>query len=97
MGGHARFKQPRANFQDSSSGTASNRYGLSNTLVKINFAYVGYKNAFNVINELKMQLFPDFFHDTILTNSQQLIKALTKTTPASLPVVATLYILCNIA
>ncbi|KUJ12912.1 amino acid transporter-like protein [Mollisia scopiformis] len=80
LGGHSRVKHPRANFEDSFAGTTANGYGLANALVKINFAYAGYTNAFNVVNEVKNP-----------------IKTLKKTAPASLLVVATLYILCNIA
>ncbi|RFU25893.1 hypothetical protein B7463_g10429, partial [Scytalidium lignicola] len=53
LGGHTRVKEPLANFHDSFSGTTGNGYGLSNALVKINFAYAGYTNAFNVVNEVK--------------------------------------------
>ncbi|KAH8819833.1 amino acid transporter-like protein [Xylogone sp. PMI_703] len=53
LGGHTRVKEPHANFHDAFSGTTGNGYGLSNALVKINFAYAGYTNAFNVVNELK--------------------------------------------
>lgn len=48
------MKDPHANFVDSFSGTTSNGYGLSNALVKVNFAYYGYTNAFNVVNEVKV-------------------------------------------
>lgn len=56
---------PKANFQDSFSGTTSNGYGLSNALVKINFAYAGYTNAFNVVNEVKV-CFTDLFSNSNL-------------------------------
>ncbi|CZR58395.1 related to methionine transport protein, high affinity [Phialocephala subalpina] len=80
LGGHSSVKHPHANFQDSFSGTTGNGYGLANALVKINFAYAGYTNAFNVVNEVKNP-----------------IRTLKRTAPASLLVVATLYLLCNIA
>ncbi|KAF7885101.1 hypothetical protein EAF00_010919 [Botryotinia globosa] len=53
---------------------------LANALVKINFAYSGYANAFNVIAEVKDP-----------------IRTIKRTGPASLLVVAILYILCNVA
>lgn len=56
LGGHTRVHDPHANFRDSFSGTTGNGYGLSNALVKINFAYAGYNNAFNVVNEVKVYL-----------------------------------------
>ncbi|TVY88450.1 High-affinity methionine permease, partial [Lachnellula willkommii] len=80
LGGHTRIKDPHANFRDSFSGTVGNGYGLANALVKINFAYAGFTNAFNVVAEIKRP-----------------IPTLKKTAPASLLVVAILYILCNIA
>lgn len=48
------MQDPKANFRDSFSGTTGNGYGLSNALVKINFAYAGYSNALNVVNEVKV-------------------------------------------
>ncbi|KAH8770236.1 high affinity methionine permease [Hyaloscypha sp. PMI_1271] len=54
LGGHTRVKNPNANFKDSFSGTTGNGYGLSNALVKVNFAYAGYTDAFNVVNEVKL-------------------------------------------
>jgi amino acid transporter len=65
--------------------------------VKVNFAYAGYTNAFNVVNEVKVRiLFPNDQH-YILTPSQNPIHTLKRTAPASLLVAATLYLLCNIA
>ena len=54
LGGHTRVENPHANFHNAFEGTTSNGYGLANALVKINFAYAGYTNAFNVVNELKV-------------------------------------------
>jgi len=54
LGGHTKVKNPHANFQDAFAGTTGNGYGLSNALVKINFAYAGYNNAFNVVAEVKV-------------------------------------------
>lgn len=56
LGGHTRVKSPHENFQDSFKGTTANGYGLSNALVKINFAYAGYTNAFQVVNEVKVRV-----------------------------------------
>ncbi|KIM94016.1 hypothetical protein OIDMADRAFT_136507 [Oidiodendron maius Zn] len=80
LGGHTRVTNPKANFHNSFSGTSNNGYGLSNALIKINFAYAGYTNSFNLINEVKNPM-----------------KVLKRTAPASLLVVAVLYMLCNIA
>ncbi|KAA8573519.1 hypothetical protein EYC84_005104 [Monilinia fructicola] len=53
LGGHTKVADPTANFKDAFSGTTSNGYGIANALVKINFAYSGYTNAFNVVAEVK--------------------------------------------
>jgi hypothetical protein len=55
LGGHTKVAHPRENFQDSFKGTTGIGYGLSNALVKVNFAYYGYTNAFNVVNEVKVR------------------------------------------
>ncbi|KAK7709098.1 hypothetical protein SLS57_008824 [Botryosphaeria dothidea] len=53
LGGHTSVADPKINFRDSFAGTTSNGNGLANALVKITFAYSGYQNAFNVMNEIK--------------------------------------------
>jgi amino acid transporter len=52
-GGVSRVKNPGENFRNVFSGTSTNLNGLSNALLKIRFAYVGYENAFSVANEVK--------------------------------------------
>ncbi|TGO13437.1 hypothetical protein BTUL_0069g00030 [Botrytis tulipae] len=80
LGGHTNVANPTENFKNAFSGTTNSGYGLANALVKINFAYSGYANAFNVIAEVKDP-----------------IRTIKRTGPASLLVVAILYILCNVA
>ncbi|KZZ98367.1 high affinity methionine permease [Moelleriella libera RCEF 2490] len=54
LGGHVpRVPQPGANFRDAFDGTTTNGNDLSTALVSIVFAYSGYANAFNVVNEIK--------------------------------------------
>ncbi|KAF8071685.1 high affinity methionine permease [Lyophyllum atratum] len=53
LGGHTRVEDPQANFRNSFAGTASNGNGLATALVKVNFAYSGFENAFNVLNEVR--------------------------------------------
>ncbi|KAI9713943.1 MAG: hypothetical protein M1820_000673 [Bogoriella megaspora] len=54
LGGHTSVKDPKANFRDSFSGTSdATAYGATNAMVKVIFAYEGYSNAFNVVNEVK--------------------------------------------
>jgi hypothetical protein len=55
LGGHTRVAHPKANFYNSFEDTTGNGYGLANALVKINFAYGGFTNAFNVVNEVKVR------------------------------------------
>ncbi|RXW21755.1 hypothetical protein EST38_g4092 [Candolleomyces aberdarensis] len=53
LGGHTRVEDPHANFRRAFEGTTSNGNGLATALVKVNFAYAGFENAFNVLNEVK--------------------------------------------
>lgn len=54
LGGHTKIADPGANFRNSFDGTTPvSGYGLANALVKVNFAYAGYTNAFNLVNEIK--------------------------------------------
>ncbi|KAF2172738.1 hypothetical protein M409DRAFT_62451 [Zasmidium cellare ATCC 36951] len=52
LGGHTSVKDPDANFRNAFDGEAS-PYGVTNAMYKIIFAYAGYENAFNVVNEVK--------------------------------------------
>lgn len=56
LGGHTRVEDPGANFRNSfqqlEGGTTP--YGITNGLYKIVFAYAGYTNAFNMVNEVKV-------------------------------------------
>ncbi|KAG5720621.1 hypothetical protein E4T56_gene4549 [Termitomyces sp. T112] len=53
LGGHSRVEDPYVNFKNSFVGTTSNGNGLATALVKVNFAYAGFENAFNVIREVR--------------------------------------------
>ncbi|KAH9481473.1 High-affinity methionine permease [Psilocybe cubensis] len=53
LGGNTRVEDPTANFRDAFAGTSSNGNGLATALVKVNFAYAGFENAFNVLNEVR--------------------------------------------
>jgi amino acid transporter len=54
LGGHTKVEDPRANFRNSFEGVSDNGNAIVNALVKINFAYQGYSNAFNVMGEVKV-------------------------------------------
>lgn len=53
LGGHTAVERPRADFQNAFEGEAS-AYGVTNAMYKTIFAYAGYENAFNVVNEVKV-------------------------------------------
>ncbi|KAG8407322.1 hypothetical protein J3458_020808 [Metarhizium acridum] len=54
LGGNvSRVPNPGANFDNAFQGTTTNGNDLSTALVSIVFAYSGYSNAFNVVNEIK--------------------------------------------
>ncbi|SMR58180.1 unnamed protein product [Zymoseptoria tritici ST99CH_3D1] len=52
LGGHTRVEDPGANFRNAFEGETT-PYGLTSSLYKIIFSYVGFENAFNVVNEVK--------------------------------------------
>lgn len=48
------MKNPAANFKNAFSGSSeATPYGATNALMKVIYSYVGYANAFNVVNEVK--------------------------------------------
>lgn len=54
LGGNvSRVSHPGANFNNAFEGTTSNGNDLSSALVSIVFAYTGFSNAFNVVNEIR--------------------------------------------
>lgn len=65
LGGHTKVADPTANFRNSFEGTKPvSGYGLANALVKVNFAYAGYTNSFNLVNEIKVRAFHYLFCDS---------------------------------
>jgi hypothetical protein len=54
LGGHTKVAAPYANFRHAFTDSENNGYGLSNALIKVNFAYAEYNDAFNVISEIKV-------------------------------------------
>ncbi|KAK0746925.1 amino acid permease-domain-containing protein [Schizothecium vesticola] len=53
LGGHvSRVASPHANFVDAFEGSPT-PFGLTSALYRIIFAYSGFENAFNVVNEIK--------------------------------------------
>ncbi|KAA1467531.1 amino acid transporter [Dentipellis sp. KUC8613] len=53
LAGFTRVSDPFANFDNLWKGGSSNPNALSTALVKTNFAFVGWTNAFNVLSEVK--------------------------------------------
>lgn len=54
LGGNvSHIPDPGVNFRNSFEGTTTNGNDLAVALVNIVFAYAGYSNAFNLVNEIK--------------------------------------------
>lgn len=53
LAGLTRVKDPYANFHDIFQGSSSSVNSLAMGLVKVNFAYSGWHNAFNLLGEVK--------------------------------------------
>ncbi|KAK1975093.1 hypothetical protein LZ30DRAFT_693856 [Colletotrichum cereale] len=58
LGGGTTVKNPKANFQNARSGSATpSAHGLTTALYRVIFSNGGYNNAFNVSNEVKVYIF----------------------------------------
>jgi amino acid transporter len=55
LGGGTRVENPRRHFDNSFVGITNNGNDIVNALISINFAYKGYENAFNVVNEIRVR------------------------------------------
>jgi amino acid transporter len=53
LGGFTRVRDPFANFRSPFSGSTTNPGSLATALVKTNFAFSGWYNAFNVLGEVR--------------------------------------------
>jgi hypothetical protein len=54
LGGHTKVPDP-GNWKDPWQGTSeATAYGATNAMVKLIFSYMGYTNAFGVVNEIKV-------------------------------------------
>ncbi|KAF7362932.1 Amino acid transporter-like protein [Mycena venus] len=53
LSGKTRVQDPHANFHNSFSGSTHSGNAIANALVKINFAFDGYTNSINLINEIE--------------------------------------------
>lgn len=55
LGGHTKVPDP-GNWSDPWKGTSeASAYGATNAMVKLIFSYLGYANAFGVVNEIKVR------------------------------------------
>lgn len=99
LGGNVKsIPDPKANFRNAFEGTTDSAWGLTNALIRINFAYEGYANAFNMVNEVKVRRLPLFYcYSVYLTQIQNPIKTIRWAGPASLLLIAVLYMFVNIA
>ncbi|EGN99227.1 hypothetical protein SERLA73DRAFT_182118 [Serpula lacrymans var. lacrymans S7.3] len=80
--GATRIKDPLANFHNIFEGSTSNVNSLATALVKTNFSYFGWHNAFNVLNEIK---------------SPDPVKTVRRAGFISLLMVTTLFVFTNVA
>jgi len=53
LGGFTRIRDPFANFRSPFSGSTTDPNSLATALVKTNFAFFGWHNAFNVLGEVR--------------------------------------------
>ncbi|OAX31673.1 amino acid transporter [Rhizopogon vinicolor AM-OR11-026] len=53
LGGFTRIRDPFANFRSPFSGGTTNPNSLATALVKTNYAFLGWHNAFNVLGEIR--------------------------------------------
>ncbi|OAX33005.1 amino acid transporter [Rhizopogon vinicolor AM-OR11-026] len=53
LGGFTRIRDPFANFRSPFSGSTTNPNSLATALVKTNYAFFGWHNAFNVLGEVR--------------------------------------------
>lgn len=53
-GGIKSIPDPGKNFRNAFEGTTGDASGIVRALVRVNYAYEGYANAFNVVNEIKV-------------------------------------------
>lgn len=57
LGGNTSVPDPTINFRNAFEGTSSGSvYGTTNAIVKVMFSYMGFENAFNVVNEVRVCL-----------------------------------------
>jgi hypothetical protein len=55
LGGRVKsIPDPGANFRDSFQGTTGDASGVVRALVRVNYAYEGWSNSFNMVNEIKV-------------------------------------------
>jgi len=82
LAGITRIEDPYANFHKIFEGSTSNLNSLATALVKTNFAFVGWHNAFNVLGEVK---------------SADPVSTIRKAGFISLSLVTVLFVLINVA
>jgi hypothetical protein len=80
--GITRIKNPYSNFHNIFEGSTSNVHSLAMGLVKTNFAFVGWHNAFNVLGEVR---------------STDPVRTIRKAGIISLTLVTVLFVLINVA
>tara|TARA_R110002033_G_scaffold164145_1_gene201397 strand:+ start:102 stop:527 length:426 start_codon:yes stop_codon:yes gene_type:complete len=69
-GGVKSIPDPGVNFRNAFEGTTGDASGIVRALVRVNYAYEGYANAFNVVNEIKVRLLPSLCSVYSLKNAR---------------------------
>ncbi|KAG1798529.1 amino acid/polyamine transporter I [Suillus plorans] len=82
LGGFTHISDPYANFRSPFSGSTTNPNSLATALVKTNFAFAGWNNAFNVIGEV---------------HTRDPVRTVRKASMLSLLLVACLFFFVNVA
>lgn len=82
LGGFTHISDPYANFRSPFSGSTANPNSLATALVKTNFAFAGWNNAFNVIGEV---------------HTRDPVRTVRKASLLSLLLVACLFFFVNVA
>ncbi|KAG1857928.1 amino acid/polyamine transporter I [Suillus tomentosus] len=82
LGGFTHISDPYANFRSPFSGSTTNPNSLATALVKTNFAFAGWNNAFNVIGEV---------------HTRDPVRTVRKASLLSLLLVACLFFFVNVA
>ncbi|KAK6992933.1 amino acid transporter-like protein [Favolaschia claudopus] len=84
LSGRTRIPDPHANFRNSFAGSTTSGNNIANALVKVNYAFEGYNNGINMMNEIG-------------GSAAERVRTIRSASGVSLGVVSVLYVLANVA